>query len=105
MIQNLILACVERRFQTTSAPKKVEWLTNNGSCFTAKQAMESAEWLRRLCCLTSVRSPERNEMTESFVKTFKRDYVFCHDRSDALTVLSKLEIWFRVQRGCSPQES
>ena len=34
-------------------------------------------------------------MAESFVKTFKRDYVFCHDHPDTFSVLSLLEIWFR----------
>jgi len=28
------------------------------------------------------------------VKTFKRDYVYVHDRPDAATVLAQLERWF-----------
>lgn len=41
-----------------------------------------------------MRSPESNGMAESFVKTFKRDYVFVHERRDAATVLTQLSGWF-----------
>jgi transposase InsO family protein len=37
-------------------------------------------------CFTPVRNPESNGLAESFMKTFKRDYVFVNDRSDAETV-------------------
>jgi transposase InsO family protein len=33
-------------------------------------------------------------MAEAFVKTFKRDYVYVHDRPDAKTVMSQLDQWF-----------
>jgi putative transposase len=33
-------------------------------------------------------------MAESFVKTFKRDYVSINPTPDALTVLEQLPIWF-----------
>jgi transposase InsO family protein len=45
-------------------------------------------------CFTPVRSPHSNGMAESFVKTFKRDYVYVHDRPDARTVLAQLDQWF-----------
>ena len=45
-------------------------------------------------CFTPVRSPQSNGMSEAFVKTFKRDYVYIHDRPDARTVLSQLSRWF-----------
>ena len=34
--------------------------------------------------------PQSNGMAEAFVKTFKRDYLYVHDRPDAQTVLSQL---------------
>jgi transposase InsO family protein len=52
-------------------------------------------------------------MAESFVKSFKRDYVFLHARPDALSVLGQLAAWFedynevRPHRGlrmCSPRQ-
>ena len=44
-------------------------------------------------------------MAEFFVKTFKRDYVFCHDRPDARSVLSQLEKWFRDYNEVAPHKS
>jgi len=33
-------------------------------------------------------------MAESFVKTFKRDYVYMHDLPDATSVMEQLPFWF-----------
>jgi transposase InsO family protein len=33
-------------------------------------------------------------MAEAFVKTFKRDYVYIHDRPDAKMVMAQLNGWF-----------
>jgi transposase InsO family protein len=66
-----------------------------------------------IACFTIVHSPESNGMAESFVKSFKRDYVFFYVRPDALTVLEQLAAWFadynqvRPHRGlrmCSPRQ-
>jgi transposase InsO family protein len=43
-------------------------------------------------CFTPVRSPPSNGVAEAFVKTFKRDCVYVHDRPDAQTVLSQSRI-------------
>ena len=43
---------------------------------------------------TPARSPQSNGMAKAFVKTFKRNYVFCNDRSDAETVMAQLVGWF-----------
>jgi len=50
--------------------------------------------LRTVFCFTPVHSPESNGMAESFVKSFKREYVFLHRRPDAQTVLTELAAWF-----------
>lgn len=57
------------------------------------------------CCFTPVRSPESNGMAESFVKTFKRDYVLCHDHPNASSVLSQLEMYFRGYNEVAPHKS
>ena len=74
---------------------------------------ELAPWLGLVSRFTPVRSSESNDMAEAFVKTFKRDYVYVHDRPDAQTVLSQLVAWFedynemphhQVLRMLSPRE-
>ncbi len=57
------------------APRKVHWLTDNGSIFAAYRTLEIAAALNLEPCFTPVESPESNGMAEAFVKTFKRDYV------------------------------
>jgi len=94
MVQDLMLECVEKRFEALKAPHPVEWLTDNDSCYTAKETAAFASMLGLLLCFIPVRSPEINGMAEAFVKTFKRDYVFVHERPDAATVLAPLPDWF-----------
>ncbi len=94
LVRDLMLECVERRFAALRVPHPLEWLTDNGSCFTAHETVSFAAELGLRACFTPVRSPESNGMAESFVKTFKRDYVFVHDRPDARTVLAQLPAWF-----------
>lgn len=43
---------------------------------------------------TPVRSPQSNGMSESLVKTIKRDYATLALRHDARTVMQQLEDWF-----------
>ena len=45
-------------------------------------------------CFTPVQSPESNGISESFVKTFKRDYVRVHPLPDALTAFRQIAGWF-----------
>ena len=93
-IRDLMLQSVEARFGSCHVPHPVEWLSDNGSCYTAHDTRRFAEELGFHVCTTPVRSPESNGMAESFVKTFKRDYVSLHACSDALTVMRQLPHWF-----------
>jgi putative transposase len=74
-VRDLMLVAVERRFGTLVAPQPVEWLADNGSCFTAHETLAFAHAIRLVPCFTPVRSPESNGIAEALVKTFKRDYV------------------------------
>lgn len=94
MIRDLMVVCVERRFGALPAPHPVEWLSDNGSCYTAAETRRCAAQLGLRPCFTPVRSPESNGMAESFVKTFKRDYVYVKERPDARTVMALLPGWF-----------
>jgi len=94
MIRDLMLECVEKRFGQPKTPRRIEWLSDNGSCYTAKETVKFAGQIGLVSRFTPVRSPESNGMAEAFVKTFKRDYVYANDRPDALNVLSWLGNWF-----------
>lgn len=95
MVRDLLLHAVEQRFGCLKAPLPVEFLTDNGSCYTAKETLDFAASLGLKPCFTPVKSPESNGMAESFVKTFKRDYVRINPLPDAPSVLTAIDGWFK----------
>lgn len=71
MVQDLLLESLEYRFgQSERVPHPLEWLTDNGSCYIAKETRAFASSLGFVVCTTPVRSPQSNGMAEAFVKTF-----------------------------------
>jgi hypothetical protein len=94
MIRDMMLDCVERRFDALRAPQPVQWLADNGSAYTAGETIDFAVALNLVACFTPVRSPESNGVCEAFVKTFKRDYARVNPRPDAISVLQRLAEWF-----------
>jgi len=93
MIRDMMVQCVEQRFGDLRAPHRVQWLTDNGSIFAAYRTLEIAAALNLEPCFTPVESPESNGMAESFVKTFKRDYVRVNPIPDARTALLRIDHW------------
>jgi transposase InsO family protein len=107
MIWDLMLEAIEKRFGATVTPHPVQWLSDNGSCYRSKDTLEFADRLGLVSYATPVRSPQSNGTAESFVKTFKRDYVYVNDRADradAQTVLSQLPKWFGDYNGVHPHK-
>ncbi len=94
MVRDLMLHAVEQRFKALQAPLTVEFLSDNGSCYTALETRRFATGLNLRPCFTPVASPQSNGMAESFVKTFKRDYAHINPLPDADTVLTALHRWF-----------
>ncbi|MGA8398134.1 MAG: IS3 family transposase [Pseudolabrys sp.] len=94
MVRHLMIACVERRFGISKAAHPVEWLSDNGSAYIAKDTLDTATALGLKLCFTPVRSPESNGIAEAFVKTFKRDYARLSILPDAETVIALLPAWF-----------
>jgi putative transposase len=105
MIRDLMLESVERRFGSSGLPQPIQWLSDNGSCYRANETIDFAIRLGLVPCFTPVRSPQSNGMAEAFVKTFKRDYVYVHDRPDAQTVLSQLSAWFEDYNESHPHKA
>ena len=93
-IRDLMLAAVESRFGTLVVPHAIEWLSDHGSPYTAKDTRDFACALGLQPCFTPVASPESNGLAEALVRTFKRDYVRTNPLPDALTVLRQLHRWF-----------
>ena len=90
MVRDMMLEAVETRFAALQATHALEWLTDNGSAYTAKETRDFATALNLVPCFTPVQSPQSNGIAESFVKTFKRDYVRVNPLPDALRQASGL---------------
>ena len=105
MVRDLMLEAVEKRFGAARTPTPIQWLSDNGSAYRAHETIEFAIRLGLVPCFTPVRSPQSNGMAEAFVKTFKRDYAYVHDRSDAQTVLSQLSHWFEDYNEVHPHKA
>lgn len=105
MIRDLMIQSIEYRFGLIERlPHQIEWLSDNGSCYTARQTCVFAKQLGLICCTTPVSSPQSNGVAEAFVKTFKRDYVYIHDRPDAKTVMAMLPHWFEDYNEVHPHK-
>ena len=94
MVRDLMVACVERRFGATRTSHPVEWISDNGSAYIAKETAHTATALGLRLAFTPVRSPESNGISEAFVKTLKRDYARLAILPDAETVIRLLPGWF-----------
>lgn len=105
MIRDLMCESIEARFGATPrAPNRVQWLTDNGPCYVAKDTVDFARSLNLDPRTTPSYSPESNGMAEAFVKTFKRDYVWCANIPDAKTVMDQLNGWFEDYNNHAPHK-
>lgn len=93
-VRDMMLAAVERRFGAITAPRRVEFLSDNGSPYTAKDTRDFAVALGLVPCFTPVASPQSNGVAEAFVKTIKRDYVRVSPIPDAAAALDRIAGWF-----------
>ncbi len=95
LVGDLMMQAVESRFGANGQPPKtIEWLTDNGSCYTAAETRSFAKQLGLKPVTTPITSPQSNGMADSFVKTFKRDYAKLAHRPDSQTVMGQLKAWF-----------
>jgi putative transposase len=104
-IRDLMLETVEYRLGRPSLNSPIQWLTDNGSCYTARETVSFGRQLGLDIRTTPAYSPESNGMAESFVKTFKRDYVWLSDLKDARSVMSQLPKWMEDYNETAPHKA
>jgi transposase InsO family protein len=92
-VREMLIEAVEKRFGSTEglpAGHRLEFLSDNGGAYIAADTKKIARELGLQPIHTPVCSPQSNGMAESFVNTFKRDYMSRMDLRDAPTVLAQL---------------
>ena len=105
MVQDLMTEAVEKRFPSSrSLPRRIQWLSDNGPCYAARDTVEFGRRLGFEVCTTAPYSPESNGMAESFVKTFKRDYGYLNELKSAEDVLKQLSAWFEDYNTIAPHK-
>lgn len=107
-VREMLIEAVERRFgavEAVPAGHKLEFLSDNGGAYIAADTKALARSLGLQPINTPVCSPQSNGMAESFVNTFKRDYVARMDRRDAQTVLAQLPAAFEHFNEVHPHSS
>ncbi|OJX06909.1 MAG: hypothetical protein BGO72_09090 [Burkholderiales bacterium 70-64] len=105
LVRDLMVEAIEARFGAAGPPDAVEWLTDNGSPYVAGETRRFARQIGLVPLTTAINSPQSNGMAESFVKTFRRDYVARMDRSDAATVLRQLSAAFEHYNEVHPHSA
>lgn len=104
LVRDLMAESVEIRFGG-KLPFKVQWLTDNGPGYVARETVYFGRSLGLEICTTAPYSPESNGMAEAFVKTFKRDYAYVNDLSSAERVLEQLPGWFKDYNEHAPHKA
>lgn len=101
-IQDLMVISVENRFPMLKTEREIQYLSDRGSIYRAKETVAIGRSLGLKSCFTAAYSPQSNGMSEAFVNTLKRDYVYTNDCFDADTVLKMLPGWIEDYNSIAP---
>lgn len=104
-IEQLMRQAVCYRYQDTTPAAPIEWLSDNGSIYTAMATVIVAEKLGLEPITTPAYSPQSNGMSEAFVRTLKRDYAESAMIWDAHTVLQLVPGWFEDYNQRAPHSA
>ena len=94
-IQSVMIMAVERRFGVLHTDREIEFLSDRGSIYRSYAVQLLARRIGLKSCFTRAYSPESNGMSEAFVKTIKRDYVYVSDCYSAEVTMKMLEGWIK----------
>lgn len=102
-IQDLMVQSVSERFSNTmKASRQIQFLSDRGSIYRAKETVQLGRQLGLKSCFTAAYSPQSNGMAEAFVNTIKRDYVYVNDCYNADTVIKMLASWIADYNNNAP---
>ena len=101
-IQSLMIMAVERRFGVFHTGREIEFLSDRGSIYRSYAVQLLARKIGLKSCFTRAYSPESNGMSEAFVKTIKRDYVYVSDCYSAEVSMGLLEGWIKDYNTVAP---
>jgi putative transposase len=105
-IQQLMHGAVASRFGTGERPDApIQWLTDNGSIYTALDTLITAERLHLVPITTPAASPQSNGMSEAFVNTLRRDYLAGADLSTGARVLEQIPTWLADYNAVAPHSA
>jgi transposase InsO family protein len=105
-IQQLMQRAVAARFGDGERPDApIQWLSDNGSIYTALDTLLTAERLHLVPITTPAASPESNGMSEAFVNTLRRDYLAGADLSTADVVLEQIPVWIADYNAVAPHSA
>jgi putative transposase len=105
-IQQLMHDAVTQRFGVGRRPDApIQFLSDNGSIYTALDTVCTGERLNLEPITTPKASPESNGMAEAFVNTLKRDYVSGADRSSAAALLDQVASWIDDYNALAPHSA
>jgi len=106
MIRDLMVETFEGRFgRVSQAPQEIEWLSDNGSGYTAIETRTFARGLGLKPVTTPIESAQSNGMAEALVKTIKRDYARFAKKSNAAAVMAQLSGWFAHYNALHPHKA
>jgi putative transposase len=104
-IRDLMIETMEYRLGQCQTTNAIQWLTDNGKCYTARETVAFGRRLGLDIRTTPAYSPESNGIAEAFVKTIKRDYVWFGDLKDAKTVMGQLSKWIEDYNEKAPHKA
>ena len=105
-IQQLMHRAVAGRFGQGERPDvPIQWLSDNGSIYTALDTLCTAERLHLVPITTPAASPQSNGMSEAFVNTLRRDYIAGADLSTAAVLLAQIPTWLDDYNAIAPHSA
>jgi putative transposase len=105
-IQQLMQRAVAARFGDRGRPDvPIQWLSDNGSIYTALDTLLTAERLHLVPITTPAASPQSNGMSEALVNTLRRDYLAGAELATAAMVLEQLPGWIADYNAVAPHSA